>query len=235
MAFPITPFIDLLNSIICAFCSYQLYKSFRRESTNRVLLYFSQGYFSLIFSYLFFSLPRLISPENSHLLGITFVIAQAFLYIALAFFVRVTTSIVKPDWSKIAFGIILLISLISVIVSVIFINYPNYDITTGITEWEIQPIVSTFSTLIFLLTLIPSAFFFLWQGFKSQDKLVRTRSLIIGSGLLILIITAYTYYNATTETAAFISDVFSLASFLVIFIGIIYKRNQAQSSIANNS
>ena len=31
MNFPISPFIDLLNSLICAFCSYKLYKELERQ------------------------------------------------------------------------------------------------------------------------------------------------------------------------------------------------------------
>jgi hypothetical protein len=232
MAFPITPIIDLCNSGICGYCSFQLFSSFRREPLNRSVLYFARGYFALIFSYLFFSIPRLIEPESSLIIGIGFVAAQAFLYIALAFFVRVTTSLVKPRWAPSIFGIVLVVSLIATILSIIFFNYPIYNEATGITDWAIQPVVSVISTMIFVVTLIPSAFLFLWQGIKAVDIIVKTRSLIIGCGLLLLIVTAYTYYTAHTAHAALISDIFSLLSYLVIFVGVIYRRNQ--SRLLNN-
>ena len=54
MHIPITPLIDLANCLICAICGIQLYRSWRRDRNNAVLLYFAQGYTSLIFSYFFF-------------------------------------------------------------------------------------------------------------------------------------------------------------------------------------
>lgn len=234
MAFPITPFIDLCNSAICGYCSYRLYKSYRSEVSNRSVLYFAQGYLSLVFSYLFFAIPRLTVPENSYFIGVGFVVAQAFLYIALAFFIKVTVGLLNPLWIRRSFYAILAVSGMAVILSIIFFGYPNYDIATGITEWNIQPAVGWFSSAIFLCTLIPSGIFFLWRGSKSQDKEVKVRSIIIGTGLLLLTVTAYTYYTASTATAAFVSDILSLLTYVVIFIGIVYKQKNT-SSITNNN
>lgn len=231
MAFPITPIIDLCNSLICAYCSYQLYRSWRREPANRQLFLFSLAYVSLVFSYLFFSIPRLIMPGSSYFLGVSFVIAQACLYVALAFFSRITTSLIKPAWSRPVFIAVLIISLVAVALSVVYFTRPHYDTTTGITEWNIQPVVGVFSTLIFIITLVPSMLLFLWQGYRSAESTVKVRSLIIGCGLLLLIITAYTYYNATTAHAALISDIISLLSYVVIFVGVVYRRNRPAISI----
>jgi hypothetical protein len=235
MPFPISPFIDILNSLICAYCSYQLYRSWQQERKNRIVLYFSQGYLSLIFSYIFFAVPRLVVPHDSYYLGISFIIAQAFLYIAVSFFARVTSSLIKPLWSTRVFILLLFVSLVAVILNIVYFGYPQYDAATGITNWNIQPVVGAVSTFLFAVTLVPSAFFFLWQGWQSRDYIVKVRSTIIGFGLLLLIVTAYTYYTATTETAVLVSDVFSLASYLVIFIGVIYKRNSQPGITTNNS
>ncbi|MFH0804949.1 MAG: hypothetical protein V1916_02005, partial [Patescibacteria group bacterium] len=60
MQIAISPFIDLLNSILCAVCCWQLYRSFRRDTRQVVLRFWASAYFALIFSYLFFSIPRIV-------------------------------------------------------------------------------------------------------------------------------------------------------------------------------
>ena len=233
MAFPISALIDFSNSIICAYCSYQLYKSFKNEPANKMLLYFSQAYLSLVFSYLFFSIPRLAVPDNSFVVGLSFVIAQAFLYVGLALFSRITASFISGVWSRRVFVIILLIALGVVVLSLIYFGHPEYNSARGITNWNINPAVGVFSSIIFAITLVPSALFFLWQGTKSRDATVKIRSILIGCGLLLLIITAYTYYTATTSLSILVSDLFSLFSYIVIFVGVIYRRNKPNIIITN--
>ncbi len=225
MGLPITPLIDLVISIICIFCSYKLYTSYRDSDHKRiVLLFFAQGYFSLIFSYFCFSLPRLLVPEQSLVLGIGFVMAQAFLFVAVAFFAKVTVYFINIQWVQRVFWIVVVAAAIAVMLNVIYFNYPEYNRATGITNWNINPIVGLASTVIFAGVLVPSTIFFFRQGFQSQDKVVKTRSIVIAIGLLFLMITAYAYYTATTQFAALTSDLLSLVSFLIIFFGIFYKR-----------
>ncbi len=233
MAFPISALIDFCNSIICAYCSYQLYQSFKKESTNKIILFFSQAYLSLVFSYLFFSIPRLAAPDNSFVVGVSFIIAQAFLYVALALFSRITVSFKSVVWSRRVFAILLLIALVAIFLSVIYFGYPEYNSATGITNWNINPVVGMFSSAIFVVALVPSALFFLWQGGKSHDAAVKIRSILIGCGLLLLIITAYTYYTATTSLSILVSDLFSLFSYIVIFAGVIYRGKKSNIIITN--
>jgi len=225
MSLPITPLIDLLISLIAIYCSINLYRSYKKDEKHIVLLYFSQAYFVIIFSYLFFSLPRLIFPEEAQIIGVGFVIAQSLLYLSIALFAKVTAYFFKVIWAKRIFVLVLFVSLIAIVVNIIFYSIPNYDASTGLTDWNIEPIVGVFSTIILTGVLVPSSIFFFWQGFKSQDSIVKRRSIIIAVGLLSLVITALIYYSATTFTVTLISDLFSLMSFLIVFFGVIYKRD----------
>ncbi len=225
MSLPITPLIDLAISLIAIYCSINLYRSYKKDENHVVLLYFSQAYFVVIFSYLFFSLPRLIFPENAHIIGVGFLIAQALLYLTTALFAKVTAYFFKVIWAKRVFWIILLLSIVAIVINIIFFTLPNYNEFTGLTDWNIEPIVGISSIFILAGVLIPSSIFFFWQGFKSQDKIVKKRSIIISIGIFSLVITALIYYSATTITVALISDLLSLMSFLIVFFGVIYKRD----------
>lgn len=226
--FPYVPTIDFLNSVIAVFLSYKLYRSYLREQRNPVLLYFSQGYAVLVVSYLFFSIPRLFAQDNSLYIGIGFVVANAFLYLAVAFFAKVTMYFLNVAYVRFVFWGLMVLSAIAVALSVLYFAYPVYDATTSITDWQIHPLVSLSSLIIFVGVLAPSSVFFFWQGARSRDPIVSRRAIIIAFGLLFLIITAYTYYEAKSPQVVLISDGFSLFSYLVIFFGAMYKRGSAR-------
>jgi len=224
MGFPITPFIDLLNSILCFFCAWKLYSSYKRDRSNKVIEYFFKAYVMMMVAYLFFCLPRIIIPENSFYLGVGFVIAQIFMFIATAYLAMITTFFADPSKAKIAFILVIILATVVFILSIIYFGLPDYNTATGITNWNIDPIVGIASSILFLMVLVPSTIFFIIQGFKTHDNVVRVRSFLISLGFVLLIITAYTFYRAATQTQAFISDLFSLSSFIVIFLGVYYKR-----------
>lgn len=224
MIIPWGAVIDLLNCVICAYCSYHLYRSWQRDQKQLVLLFFSRGYFCLIFSYLFFSLPLIFFPEQHTLLGIAFILAQGFLYMAVAYFAKVVSYFIRAQWAARVFWMVVAASIIAIILHIVYFSYPVYDKVAGLTIWNIHPVVGAVSTLITIGVLAPSAILFFWLGIRSLDKIVKVRSLIISIGLTSLIITAYTYYNAKHQPEAIISDILSLLSFLIIFIGVIYKR-----------
>lgn len=228
MGVPFTPIIDLLNAVICGVCSFLLFRSFQREQGRLVLKFFAQGYAALVVSYLFFSIPRLTASDNSFLLGIGFVFAQAFLYLAVAFFSKVTTYFINVQLVQRVFWFVIILSTVAVLSSVVFFGYPVHDPETSITDWNIHPLVSALSITVFAGVLLPSAIFFLRQGIRSRDTIVKRRSTVISIGLFALIITAYTYYTATTQIGALISDFLSLVSFLIIFFGVIYKRGSSR-------
>ncbi|MFA6553762.1 MAG: hypothetical protein WCT27_05020 [Patescibacteria group bacterium] len=224
MNLPITPLIDLANSLICAVCAYQLYRSWRLDRNNSVLLYFAQGYTSLVFSYFLFSVPRLVVPENSFVLGIGFVLAQAFLYGSVAYFAKVSVFFLRRQWVRPVFFAVVAVSIIAIALNIIFFNHPTYNPVNSMTDWDIHPVVSILSTLIFTGVLFPSAVFFYWQGHRSKDPVVHNRSIGLSIGLALLIVTAYTYYTAETPIIVYISDILSLMSYLVIFLFVIYRR-----------
>jgi len=224
MQTPYGSIIDLLNLLICGYCSYHLYKSWQLDKRQLVLLFFSQGYFALVFSYFFFAIPLMVFTNESTILGVSFILAQSFLYIAIAFFAKVTTFFIRVRWTKIVFWMVILAALITVFLNIIYFNYPIFDPASGLTNWNIHPVVGLASTIIFVGILAPSAILFFTQGVRSRDRIVRTRSIIISIGLLSLIITSFLYYTATTLMVSLISDIFSLLSFLIIYIGVIYKR-----------
>lgn len=211
----------------------KLFRSWQQDRKQLVLLFFGQAFAALVIAYLFFSIPRLVAPNNVTAIAVGFVIAQALLYVAVAYFAKVTSFFIKSDITNRVFGYVIFFGMIAFFLSIVYFNEPFYDKVTGLTDWNIHPVVGWSSLIIFAGVLIPSIIIFAWQGFKTSNKVVRIRSLLIAVGLLFLTVTAYTYYNATSFEAAFTSDMLSLMSFLIIFFGVIYRRGLGQRNIDN--
>lgn len=222
---PITPLIDFGNSIICFFCALRLYRSHQKEGQDKVIEYFYKAYTAMVVAYLFFSLPRLILPDDSFLLGAGFILAHVFLFLAAAYFLTITIYFIKPKLHRAFFWIFLVLALGAITLSIINLNYPVYDRSTGITNWNIDPSVGIVFTILFALVLVPCAIFYYYQGLKSQDKIVKVRSLLIATGLILLMVAAYTYYSAETQLKSLVSDLFSFTALLTIFFGVYYKRH----------
>ncbi len=224
MTFPLVPLIDLANAVICAFASVRLYQAYQRDQRNRVLLFFAQGYLAVVVSYLFFSIPRIFFWDSSMAIAIGYVAAQAFLYLAVAYFSKVSMFFISVQRMQLVFWTVIGLSIIAMILTVMYLGMPTYNPDTSITNWDFNPIVSIVSTVILGGVLLGSMLFFFWQGVRSQHALVKIRSTIIAIGLLFLIVTTYTYYASITPLGVLVSDLFSLVSYLVIFFGIIYGR-----------
>lgn len=224
MAFPITPVIDLSNGLLCTILAWKLHISYKKNPSNQVLHIFATAYIFLIFAYAAFSLPRLIISSNTQAIGVGFLVANAFLFLAAAYLVRVTMFFFKTTLQKPLFWIFLILALGVMIVGVIHFSEPSYNPATGLTNWNIDPTFGTLTTVLFLIVLVPSSLFFFYQGIKTRDAIVRVRSVFIALGIALLLIAVGTYYTATNSTLFFISDIFSLSAFLTIFIGVYYKR-----------
>ncbi|MBI5037361.1 MAG: hypothetical protein HZC01_01450 [Candidatus Kerfeldbacteria bacterium] len=226
MTFPLVPFIDLLNGIICAFASVRLYQAYQRDASNRVLYFFAQGYLAVVVAYLFFSIPRIFLWDSSMAIAIGFIGAQACLYLSVAYFSKVSMFFISVQRMQLVFYLILIVSSVAMVLTVLYRGNPSFDPVTSITTWDIHPIVSIASLIILGGVLFCSIIFFFMQGIRTQHRLVKTRSFIISGGLTLLLVTAYTYYEALTPLGVLVSDLFSLMSYLVIFFGIIYGRER---------
>ena len=233
MTITLSPLIDLLNCVICGICAYLLYRSYRQDQKRVVLQYFSYGYFASAIAYIFFSIPRIITPSDGTVIGVGFVIAQAFLFLAVAHFSKVATYFISVQWVRRIFWLVILMSAVVVLLMVTNIPNPIYNVDTGITDWDITPVVGIASSIILIGVLAPSALYFLQQGLRSTDSIVKRRSIAISIGLIFLIVTTYTYYSAKTQLAVLTSDLASLASFLIIFFGVIYKRGKEHDNQVN--
>lgn len=142
----------------------------------------------------------------------------------------VTTFFLKAGLHKIFFTIFLLLCAAVLVVGVIEPTLPVYNQATGITDWNINPLFGTMTSILFLIVLVPSSLFFFYQGIKTRDRVVRIRSVWIAFGLALLLIAASTYYTAGTLALALLSDIFSLCAFLSVFVGVYYKRTATSTA-----
>ena len=109
---------------------------------------------------------------------------------------------------------------------------PIVDSVTGITSWNVNLGVGIYYAFLLLAILIPGAILFLHKGVQAKDShVVRVRSITIGIGGILLIITAAIFYFANTETLAIIGDLASIAALLTVFLGVAYHRPTKQPAV----
>jgi hypothetical protein len=101
------------------------------------------------------------------------------------------------------------------------------DAATGITSWNVQAAVGVYTGVLMILVLIPGAIFFIHRGWHEKiNHVVRVRSITIGVGAALIMVTAITFYLASTETIAILGDLFSITALLTVFLGVVYHRPQ---------
>lgn len=225
MAFPFSIGIDVLNAGVSGYLAVRLSQGMHQDPASRMLRNFFYTYTCLTVAYALLTVPRLLASNQTKLLGIVFGIGTAFFLLGAAFFARIVLNYTLSHWARPAFPIFLAASTAAFVWSLLAPAKPVVDVTTGITNWNVDPGVGLVTAVLFLLVLVPGAILFISRGIRTRgNHVVRVRSITIGLGSALLAVSAALVFSATTEVLAVVSDLCSIAAMLVIFLGVVYHR-----------
>lgn len=216
----LSPLIDLTNGLACLACGLKLLQASRRDPANRTLKDFRTVYLLLLVAYAFFSIPRFFVPENVEVIGWAFWIANVFVFGATGFFGRITVTFLAPRAARAFLTTYLVFAAGAAGVGLLAFTRPIYDVATGATNWNVNPLFGTLSAVLLLVVLVPSAVYFGWQALRTKNRSVKIRSSLMSVGILLLIAAAGTFYTASSIRQSLVSDFLSLLAFAAVFLGV---------------
>lgn len=214
-------FIDCL---VLLFFYYRLRNSVGED--NNFLNYFKN--FTLLFGlfYLFFSVPLLLTPQNSSLIGWGYLIGHVFAYVGFGYLARIAWLISKPSFnSSNMFKIYLVIGVLLTALNLYYFNYPIVE--SGIADWKQNALVGTLIIIFGLTAFLPSAVLFIRESIRQPKN--RKRYLLIGIAFLLIIISGPLHDIATisvlkdvtvTTIVLLLADVTTTSAFLLMFWGV---------------
>ncbi len=224
MNIPLSPLLLFLNTIVCFACGGKLYGVYRRDQSNKVVDHFVKAYIFFAVAYLFFSLPWLLIPQERFYLGVMMILGSLFLFIAYGYLTMTTTFFLDPLRYRVSFFLFLLLASVVLLVDIAFFSFPLFDNASGLLDWNLDTVPRIASAVLLLSVVVPSALYFLLQSFSSPNPIVRTRSLLLLFGFLLLSAAAVLVYSVKPLPLLILATSLSTLAFLVLFLGVYYKR-----------
>lgn len=210
--------------IDCLVLFFFFFKIKGRATKDNNFFYFFSRY-TLFFGlfYLLFSVPLLLSPNNSTLIGWGYLIGHVFAYIAFGYLARISLFIAKPSMdSSGIFKLYLVIGALITVLNLMFFNYPTVD-SSGIANWGQNPLVGGLIIVLGLTVFLPAAILFIREAIRQPKN--RKRYLLIGAAFLLIIISGPLHDVANTAVLLLFADVITTSGFLLMFWGVMSSVN----------
>lgn len=206
-------FIDCL---VLLFFFYRIRKSTTKD--NSFFYYFNR--FTLFFGlfYLLLSVPLLLFPHNSSLIGWGYLIGHAFAYISFGYLSRVTWLIAKPSFdSSILFKAYLALGAALTALNLYLFNSPF--VQNGIADWDQNPLVATLIIILGLTVFLPAAVLFIRESIRQPKN--RKRYMFIGISFLLIILSGLLHDIATTASVYLVADIVSIFGYMLMLWGVL--------------
>jgi len=216
MAVPITGIAAFINCVVLFFFYYRLRKATIKG--NEFFYLFKNFTIFLGVFYLLFSVPLLLSPENSSLIGWGYLIGHMSAYISLGYLSKISILIVAPSFNrKIIFWMCVLIGVVLTVINLINFNTPT--VIDGIVHWNQNPVVGMMIIFFVLTVFIPAATLFIRESFMHSRQ--QKRYALIGISLLVISIAGPLHDIATVPLSLIIADVVRTLAYLLMLWGVL--------------
>lgn len=226
---------DLVSAFLCVLSTLKLWAVYK-ENRDFLILDFLKFYLFLgvFFILLAVAVPGFLFSQYPYN-NILYSLSRFFVFLAAAYFIRVPLTIWNTLTLKnIIFGIQILFALsfstasflLSNKITLLEISKTQYLVTPE------PPLLSSLLGVFMGLTSILSIIFFIVNAFKSKERLVKIRSLLIGGGMFILLIASLITFILSL-LSSFYLIAYSLSSFLawtallIILVGILFKKRKS--------
>ncbi|MFH1036516.1 MAG: hypothetical protein V1756_00395 [Patescibacteria group bacterium] len=232
---PLVSVSNLATLPFLIFICIRFFISFQKREEKNI------AYFFIVFLLVTAMEILLASPglifEDPADISTVFAFYPFLVFLSLGFLAAIPFSIMRMKKTEIFFIVLMFVTSISTTIINLnnvlpspTINQPPFIYWEDTRGPEMNIFIGIASGLIFLFVIL----FFFIQGFKNQDKYVRTRSFLIGAGLIIFLVTAAINFtlgailkqNITSIVSAFLVVVSSF----ILFLGIRYKKTTQEVS-----
>ena len=197
---PVLSIFDFLSALFCFFAARRIYHSYKKTKNNKIGQFFWA--FAILVVYFFVvSLPgfNFLKPEHVQIIY-SFSYFLAFLPIII--FLKIVLEMNGVAWSKIGLSIIIISVFIISILSFLFSSPARLEVyKSSFYHWEegTPPSFRFLKGVIIGFLGFVCCSFFIRQGLKYKDKIIRVKTLYLGWGLGVLIIAALSSFSIASQ------------------------------------
>ena len=182
-----------------------------------------------IFTVLMF-IPQIILYTRPSLFPVSmawgYVVGHVFLYIAFAYTLRLTFSMIPRLADKQVFAIVAAAVAATVItlvnaVTMIWGRLPAYDYINHVTLFNAHPFVGAGIALFAAVSVIPAAILIIMNGVRNPK--LRIRSFLLGFGFILIMTAGPLHDTATTWQLYMVADIVSAIGMFVLAGGVLYR------------
>jgi len=188
MTITITEILWGIDAILALVCGVRIYQSYRKTLDKTVgnyakfFIFFGLGFIGATIA------DPLIPGEFNIKLMIT--LSLLVLFIGLAHLARMATALAYPRFEKYAFLSVIAANILTVIANVKYYllaptRAPFLDPKTGVFVVNFPVIVTILVVITVLATMFIPGIIFIRKARRIEDKAVRTRGMLLGSGLIL--------------------------------------------------
>ena len=161
-----------------------------------------------------------------------YIISHFFIILAGAYAFMIPASIYWPEQLKLGIGLIIFFGLINAIILIRTPFFPEYHIAERFTLMNGPLIALPPLGLALAIGWGTTAVTFLIEAFKKEIKGVsRTRALLIGLGILLIIVSGPTHNFVRTAQSTFTLDMISLIGKLLTAVGVIVFKPKKEETV----
>lgn len=238
--------ITVFISMIATFCSW-LFVSMRLRTspaanTYQARLLATSFLFSTTYGAFMF-IPYLLIVTGHEdkfplVMAVSFVFAHILLYLSFLQMLRLTFSIVprlnNKQYLAIGYGVVAILVMAALATAtMIFGTHPEYNAAARIVNYNLSPLVNGIDAVVGLTMVVPTGVLMIINGIINPA--MRTRSLLLGCGMITLMITGPMIEGAKGMAMFALANSLSVVGLLVLTLGVAYRMDQKLSLAASPS
>jgi len=234
MLLPLTGIVHLVTAVMLFVCYLKLNALYNntqmKDETLKNLLHFILYIDIFQFLMAIGHFPVLIN--NMDLFYYTFnfgyIVGHFFLYLAEAYIILVPFYLYFSENNYKKFGVnyyrfLMIFGIIITAINIMYPANPVFDKGSGVTVFNVPPIVAGLIPVITLISVGFSGVLFLAKSAKLQGK-AKVKAMILGIGMVLIVVGGPLHELAKNIFEYFMADIIVVVAFLVIMIGIYYEQ-----------
>jgi len=214
--------IDALLAFICGVRIYQAYRNTQDKAVGDYAKFFTLFGFGFVGAVI--ADPIMPGEFNTKL---TIVISLFVMFSGMAYLARMATALAYPKFEKQAFWTVMIGNILTVIANLKYYLFaptraPFLDPNTGMFVINFPVIVTILVVLIVVFAMFVPGIVFIRKALNIQDKAVRARGMLLGSGLILFAVGFMACGAAKTVMPMQISHLFIASSYLPFLVVTFY-------------
>lgn len=214
---------------------FYIFQKYKKDQTNKPLLYFSKYFFFHGLFVFFIILPDFLMPSGSF--AITYLgfgiglLPRAYGWATL---MRIPAYLEWPKHELKLFYGMLVFHLIPWVLVFLKPFNATYDVSMHVKIIHIHPWLGGIIFLSMAAVVFPFIYVFIKRAIKSPKPFVKTRALLLAVGFLLLLASGPMHNFGKTAFQFFVIEIATAISALVIFTGIIYRQKAVSPKDTNS-